>query len=342
MTVKAKTENKYFFRTAAGSFCLAAILLLISFCSLRFGSAHMTSKEFFNALVWTSGYETQSLILFSVRLPRIIAGLIGGIGLSVSGVLLQKVTNNHLASPNIIGVNSGAGFFVVLFLTFFPNQNTLLPFAAFAGALLATLIILALGRKADSSKSTVILAGIAVTALLNACISFLNLMDTDILSSYNAFSVGSISSVKISEMILPAIIIAFSFLFSVLFSGKTDLLCLGDPCAKSLGINTNALRFILVVCASASAAAAVSFAGLLGFVGLVVPHIARKLVGSSTRHMLVSCIFIGSSTVILADLAGRIIAAPSEIPVGITMAFIGAPFFLCLLLRKHRYGEVQK
>lgn len=342
MKNEAHIKNKYFFRTAAGNFCLAAMLLLVSVCALRFGSAEMTAEQFFSALIFKEGFETQSLILFSVRLPRIAAGLLSGIGFSVSGVLLQKVTDNYLASPNIIGVNAGAGFGVALFLSFFPQLTALLPLAAFGGAVITTLVIIALGQKNGSSKSTVILAGIAVTTLLNAAISFLNLLDSDVLASYNAFSVGSISGAEFKEMAAPAVIIALSLGVSLVLSRKTDLLCLGDPCAKSLGVNTAALRFVLIVCASASAAAAVSFAGLLGFVGLVVPHIARKLVGNSTKHMLVCSVFTGSATVILADLFGRTAAAPSEIPVGITMALIGAPFFLWLLLKRRKFGEVRE
>lgn len=333
-----KSKRKYFFSTAAGTICLAVLLGFICLAALRYGSADMNTKEFFSALFKLSGHETDSVILFSVRLPRIAAGILAGTGLSVSGVLLQSVTGNALASPNIIGVNAGAGFFVALFLTLFPALYYALPLAAFAGALLATIIIIAVSGSMGAAKSTVILAGIALTTLLNAGISFLNLLDTDVLSSYNSFSVGGLAGVEPEGLILPAIIIAIGLGPSLVFSQRIDLLCLGDN-AAGLGINTKALRFICILCASACAAAAVSFAGLLGFVGLVVPHISRRLAGSKTKSQLISSCFIGSATVVLADLFGRIIAAPSEIPVGIMMAFVGAPFFLILLF-KRRYEIV--
>ena len=328
------TEKRPFFRRASGIACLAGLLLLVMLAGVRFGSASMTWREFFSALFLREGFETQSLILYSVRLARATAGLLAGVGLSVSGVLLQSITDNGLASPNIIGVNTGAGFFVILTLSVFPAAAALLPIAAFAGAFLATLVILALAGGFGGAKSAVILAGIALTTLLSAGISFFTLLDADVLSSYNAFSVGGLAGVKYDALIFPAIIIAMSLALSLLFSHRIHLLCLGDASASELGVNVKELRLLCVVCASASAAAVVSFAGLLGFVGLVVPHIARRLVGNHTGYLLTASAFIGAILVILADLAGRVLAAPSEIPVGIMMAFIGAPFFMVLLLRR--------
>lgn len=328
------TGARPFFRRAGGILCLAGLLLLVMLAGVRFGSASMTWREFFAALFRREGFETQSLILYSVRLARATAGLLAGVGLSVSGVLLQSVTDNGLASPNIIGVNAGAGFFVILTLSVFPTAAGALPLAAFAGAFLATLVILALAGGFGSSKSAVILAGIALTTLLSAGISFFTLLDADVLSSYNAFSVGGLAGVKYDALILPAVIIAVSLALSLLFSHRIHLLCLGDASAAALGVNVKGLRLLCVVCASASAAAVVSFAGLLGFVGLVVPHIARRLVGNHTGYLLTVSAFVGAILVILADLAGRVLAAPSEIPVGIMMAFIGAPFFMGLLMRR--------
>lgn len=332
---KTHTEkSKYFFRSAAGALCLAALLVLSFFVSLRFGSSGMTSSEFFYGLVRKEGFETQSLILYSVRLPRVLAGIVAGAGLSVSGILLQSITDNALASPNIIGVNSGAGFAVAITLTFFPLASASLPFTAFAGAFSATIIIILISGKLRNAKSSLILAGIALTALLNAGISFLNLLDSNALSSYNAFSVGGLAGVRSDSLIIPAVIIALSFTVSLIFSRRINTLCLGDNTACALGTNVKMLRFICMVCASASAAAAVSFAGLLGFVGLVVPHIARRLVGNDIKAVLPSGTIIGASLILIADLAGRVIASPGEIPVGIMMAFVGAPFFLVLLIKR--------
>lgn len=313
---------------------MALLLLFVILLALRLGSTRLTWAAFGNGLMRMPGYETQTIIVYSLRLPRVLAGLLAGMGLSVSGVLLQSVTGNALASPNIIGVNAGAGFLVILFLCFFPTAVFALPFAAFLGAFLTTLLIVAIANRIDSSKTGVILAGIAFTAVLNAGISFVSLLDTDVLAAYNDFSIGGLAGVRLEQLYIPAGIICLSLLTVLVLSRRIHLLCLGDSMAASLGVRVRALRMLCLICASASAAAVVSFAGLLGFVGLVVPHIARKLVGTATKPLLVASSLAGSTLVIAGDLLGRVLFAPSELPVGIMMALVGAPFFFVLLLRK--------
>lgn len=315
---------------------LTGVLILSLVLSLRFGSSEMGWAAFWGGLFRREGYEAHTLILYALRLPRLLQGVLAGTGLSVSGVLLQSVTGNDLASPSIIGVNAGAGFVVILVLSCFPAAAAGLPLAAFAGAFGATLLIMAVASRVDASQSTVILSGIAVQALLSAGISFFSLLDTDVLVSYSAFSVGGLSNTDISLLWLPGGIILAVLFISLAFSGRIQLLCLGDSMALSLGVRVKGVRMLCLVCASASAAAVVSFAGLLGFVGLVVPHIARKLCGARTGPLLACSALTGSSLVLLADLTGRVAFAPSELPVGIVMAFIGAPFFFFLLLRRRR------
>lgn len=282
--------------------------------------------------------ETARIIFFNLRLPRVLAAALAGVGLSVSGVLLQSVTGNALAAPNIIGVNSGAGFCCIVMLSFFPGAVVFLPLGAFIGAFLTTLLIVAISGKINAFRGTVILAGIAITAVLNAGISLLSLLDNDVLGAYNAFSVGGVAGVETKELLIPALIIIASLAISLILSRRIHMLCLGDALAASLGVRVRALRTVCLICASAAAAAVVSFAGLLGFVGLVVPHISRKIAGESTLSLLLTSSFIGAILVILADLFGRVILAPTEIPVGVIMALIGAPFFFMLLLQR-RNGD---
>ncbi|MBQ4353993.1 MAG: iron ABC transporter permease [Clostridia bacterium] len=319
---------------------LVLALLVTAFLAVRYGSAELDWQTFFASLAKEESVRTESVILYSVRIPRLLAGLLAGAGLAVSGVLLQAVTDNPLAAPNIIGVNAGAGFGVVLCLSFLETQSALrhilLPAAAFLGAFLTTLLITALAGK--RSRSSLILAGVAVTALLNAGISAFTYADTDLLALYNAFSVGGLGGVKPEQLLLPGAMIALCFLCAMLFSRQIDLFCLGDSGAAALGVPVGTVRLTAVLCASASAAAAVSFAGLLGFVGLIVPHIARRLVGYRSAHLLPASAVLGAAVTVLADLGGRVLAAPTEIPVGIMMAFAGAPFFLILLLRQRNGG----
>ena len=312
---------------------LAGLLLLSCALSLRYGSSGMGLKEAISALLGQEGYQTQTLIMYVIRVPRTLGALLAGIGLSVSGVLLQTVTGNDLAAPNIIGVNAGAGFAVIMILYFLPMSYELLPFAAFAGAFATTMVIVAASSRTGRDKTSIILAGIAFTAVLNAAISLLSMLDTDVLSSYNAFSIGGLSGVKTEALAVPAVLIVISLICSLMLSRQLGLLALGDSMAVSLGVNVRRLRLVALLLASPSAAAVVSFAGLLGFVGLVVPHIARRIT-TGVRSVLITSALCGAILVVLADLVGRIIAAPSELPVGIVMSMIGAPFFFVLLLKR--------
>ena len=333
-----KTHRTMFFRRLPGMLLLLSLLIFSALLSLRIGSAAMDWSTFWRALLGRPGAETETVILFHLRLPRTAAAVLAGTGLSLSGVLLQGVTGNDLAGPNIIGVNAGAGFVVICLLYFLPSSFLWIPLGAFAGAFSATLLIVSIASKVGRSKSTVVLAGIAVTALLNAGISFIALLEPDLLSTYNAFSVGGLSGVTLQELALPGLMIGACLLCALILSPRINTLCLGDSIASSLGIRVKPLRVVCLILASACAAGAVSFAGLLGFVGLVVPHIARRLTGPSIAHQLITSVLCGSILVTIADLAGRVLFAPSEIPVGIVMALIGAPFFFWLLIRRRYHA----
>ena len=340
--MKKKTDLYRFFRRPTGLITLCLISVFISLFALRFGSADMTWGEFFRAIFRVGADGANSVIIYAVRLPRILAGILSGVGLSLAGVILQSVTDNSLASPNVIGVNAGAGFGVIICLAFLHGVDgiikmSLIPLCAFIGAFLSCVTVVFISSKAGGSRSAIVLSGVAVTALLNAFISMVTLADTDILTAYNSFSVGGFSGVTYGEMIIPALVIFISLTVTVMLSKNMELLCLGSDAAALLGVNVRMLRTLMIVCATASAASVVSFAGLLGFVGLIVPHIARGLVGNRMSHLIFTSVIIGSSVTVLADLIGRVAIAPSEIPVGIMMSIVGAPFFIFLLFK--RKGE---
>lgn len=339
MNRKNERSEKSFFRTPVGIGLLFAILVISALLAWFFGSVKMSVGEFFSALLRAEGSEQNAVILYSVRLPRILGCILSGIGLAVSGVLLQTVTDNQLASPSLIGVNQGAGFSVALLLTLAPSLYRLLPLAAFVGAVAVTLLILAISRALGNTRTSFVLSGIAIGALFSAFISFLNLLDEDTLVSYNAFSVGSCADLTYADLLFPAIMIFVGGALALLFSSRINALMLGDLTASSLGIRVRTIRMIAVLCSSACAAAVVSFAGLLGFVGLVVPNLARRIVGNNTKYLLLSSSLMGAILVLMADLLGRVLASPSEIPVGIMMACVGAPFFLAVLLQKGRRGD---
>ena len=315
---------------------LLIILLITITISLFCGSSKLTIRDCLEGL-FTNNQNTNAIIMKNIRLPRIVSALIAGVGLSASGIILQSITDNNLASPNIIGVNSGAGLFTIVFIFFCPTLFIVTPFIAFIGAFLTTLIILLISNKINSSHSTIILAGIAITTLFNGIISLITLIDNDILSMYKYFSIGGLNGITFKQLIIPIILIIITLIISILFSKKIEISSLGDELSRSLGVNPIIIKIITMLCASCLAAAVVSFAGLLGFVGLIVPHISRKVIRGNLKQNLIGAVIIGSILVLVADTLGRCIIYPTEIPVGIVMSFIGCPFFLYLLLRRKKY-----
>lgn len=328
MNMNKKKSMRYFLYASA----LFLLMLFLSVLSLRFGSVRFSVKEFASALARKQGYENLTAILYYFRLPRLMAAVIAGAGLSVSGLLLQNLTGNALAGPNIIGVNAGAGFFVIAGMYFMEKSFYLTPAFAFAGAFLATVFILLISLRARHMKSSIVLAGVAVSSLLSAGISLLSLLDTDILALYNDFAVGGIADVKAEKLYIPSAVIALGIIAAVILSSDVDALTLGDSIARSMGVHAGRTRFVAAIIASACAGAVVSFAGLLGFVGLMVPHIAKRLFTGRTRPAILFSTLLGACLVLASDLAGRCLFRGTEIPVGIIMAAIGVPFFLWLII----------
>ena len=230
-------------------FILLPLLMLTMAAGLCFGSAPLSFSEL------AAGEGTARTILLGIRLPRVLAGFLAGVGLSAAGVLLQIVTANELASPNLIGINSGAGLAVILLLTLAPKAGGWLPVGAFCGALGAALLILTAGNTVGSSRSGILLMGIAITTIFNAAISFLTLLDEGVLAQYNHFTVGSLRGLHMQELLVPGIIIFFGFCGALALSGRLSVLSLGDAAASALGVRVKALRLAALGCAAACAAA---------------------------------------------------------------------------------------
>lgn len=309
-------------------------LILTVGAAFRLGSVPLSIAQLLEGLAGRDA--TASIILKGIRLPRILAAGLAGMALACAGTILQCVTGNDLCAPNIIGINSGAGFAVILLLCAAPSMWRLLPAAAFVGALCATGFVMGFAFYGGnrSAGTTIVLAGVAVSSILSAGISFLSLRFPDVLTSYTAFSVGGFAGISPDELTVPAIFILLSLVITQFITPGLNTLCLGDEIAASLGVRVKALRILALVLASALCASAVSFAGLLGFVGLIVPHIVRRICGNDIRFNLSLSALFGSILVILSDTIGRTAFAPSELPAGIIMSLLGAPFFLYLLIRQ--------
>ena len=308
---------------------IAALLIIFS-VSLLVGSIPLNIPD-----LLTAG-SVSNIVFFSIRLPRVFAALLSGLAFSVSGLLIQRATGNGLSSPNIIGVNSGAGASVLLFLSLAPDMFAILPLVAFVGAIISVSIVFLISSltKRVSSSVSLILSGVAVNALFNAVISTISSLDPETMASYSAFSIGGFSGIYSSMLRVPALLIIISIALSFLLSDRMDVISLGDEIASSMGYRPLGIRILLIAIASLHAASAVTFSGLLGFVGLVTPHAASFLTSGNSRRTLILSSLIGPSLVMLSDLAGRTIISPSELPAGVFMAIIGVPFFIFLLLRR--------
>lgn len=329
-------ENKFSFKIF---FTVITILFIVSFLvSLLLGA---TELNFGDALSGFINPETQNAsyrILAFIRLPRTIAAILSGCALATAGVIIQAVLNNPMAAPNIIGVNSGAGLSAVIMISFFPTTVFYLPFAAFFGAVAACFLIYIISSKSGADKVTVTLVGIAVSSILNAAVSMIKTLIPDSIYDADMFLIGSLSGVNY-KILLPASILIISACFiSILLWQRLNIITLGDETATSLGINLKRNKMWLLVLASILAGAAVSFAGLLGFVGLLVPHIARKFCGTNHKKLLPASMICGAILVMLCDTLGRTVAAPYEISVGILLSFIGGPFFVSLIILKRKGG----
>jgi len=312
------------------------ISILSFFISMSNGAVKISFKEIADVL-FTESSSVNYQIIWNVRLPRTITAALVGTCLALSGAILQGIMRNPLAGPNIIGVSSGAGLMTLIVIILFPNYYYLAPVGSFTGALLSTLFIYFLAWRDGAAPTKLILAGVAVSSLLSAGNNIIMTFYPDKVSGVIGFMVGGLSSVnwKHVYMIWPYALTGIVLL--MLLPNKLNILMLGDESAVGLGLNVEKTRFIFIIISSLLAGAAVSVAGLLGFVGLIVPHMTRLFIGSDYRYLMPATIFTGSATVLLCDTLARVLFAPVEIPVGIIMSALGAPFFLFLLRRKGEY-----
>ena len=311
----------------------AFLAVLGAFLSLTKGSSMITMSQIVELLL-NPGTDPQSQIIWNIRMPRTIVGALVGINLSLSGAILQAIMRNPLADPHIIGISSGAGLAGVVIMILFPALEYLITPVAFVGAMLAAICIYILAWKNGIKPVRIILAGVAVSAFLSAGISGLMIFYSDRVHGALMWMVGGLAarSWPHVSIILPYAIIGL--VLALASASYLNILQLGDEMARGLGVNVEVTRIVMTAIAALLAASAVSVVGLLGFVGLVVPHAARLLIGSDYRFLLPAAALLGVAIVTLSDTFARVIFAPIELPVGIIMAFLGAPFFLFLLRRE--------
>jgi len=308
------------------------LCLAVSVCSLCLGTVTFYPTEVVDALLQKGDKVTVNILRYA-RLPRTAACLIAGAALSVSGAVLQNVLANKLASPSIIGVNAGAGLGVTICCACGILSGWAVSASAFLGSLAAVMIISIFSGRTGASRTTVILGGVALNSILNAFSESITVLNPDVALLTTEFRVGGFSAVSTARLLPASALIAAAILLLFTLLNELDVLALGDENAQSLGLRAQKYRILFLVLAALLAGSAVSFAGLLGFVGLIVPHFTRKLIGNESRQLLPLSAVAGAGFVTLSDLAARMIFLPYELPVGILMAVIGGPAFVWLLLR---------
>ena len=312
---------------------LLILLAILCLLSIAVGSAGYSILEILDA-VFREEKSPIKTIVVNLRLPRVILAILIGASLAAAGALLQSVMRNPLADPGTIGVSAGAGTAATTILLLFPNLTASVPLFAFGGAALACVLIYTMAWKEGVDPTRIILSGVAINSVLGAYNSLLQLMNSDSLEGVLAFMNGSLSGRSWYQVRLLAVYAAVGLVLAFLCIKSANALQLGDEMAKSLGVKVNGSRVLLSGVAAFLAASTVSVAGMIGFVGLVVPHIARILVGSDYKAMLPTSVVLGAVVLLAADTVGRTIVPGMEIPVGIVMAVCGGPFFLYLLRKK--------
>ena len=302
-------------------FCISAFI-----CSLLIGSVQLDFSSLFDGV-------SKKIFLY-VRLPRTLACMVAGAGLAVSGAMTQAVLANRLASPSLIGVNAGAGLAVTVCTAFSILGGWQISLFSFLGAFGAVMLITSGAQKWSASRGTLILAGVALNSFLNAISSAIVTLIPEAGVLSNDFKIGDFSAVTYGKITPAAIITLAALAFSFSLSNMLDVMTLGEENAAGLGVNIKAARTLFLVLAALLAGSAVSIAGLLSFVGLIVPHAVRRMGATPCKYLLPLSALFGAGFVTLCDLIARTAFSPYEIPVGIIMAFIGAPFFIVLLIKR--------
>lgn len=313
---------------------LAPLLLIAgTVFGLTTGSVPIPLRDIFDILLGGPHSEFKT-ILMDVRLPRVLVGVLVGACLAASGALLQGIMRNPLADPGIIGVSAGGGLAAVVTLVLLPQLSYLLPPAAFAGSLVAALLIYTLSWDNGASPVKIVLAGVAVSALLGAIMNGIMVVHSDRIQAVIPWLAGGLNGRSWHHLsfMLPYALAGLALTVPAI--KPANVLLLGDKTAKLLGQRVELQRLLLLALAALLAGTAVSVAGLVGFVGLVVPHAVRLLIGDDYRYLMPVSIASGGALVVTADTVARTWFDPAELPVGILLACIGAPFFLYLLRKR--------
>ncbi|MBK8944965.1 MAG: iron ABC transporter permease [Ignavibacteriae bacterium] len=314
----------------------AFLTILIGIISLTIGTVEISFWETINTLLGNSAHEKFNQIIFQIRLPRILFAILVGGGLSITGTVFQAILMNPLAEPYILGISSGGTFGAILAiligLTFLGTQ-----IFAFLGALTVMFLVFFLGKRfGEINGNILLLSGVMIGAFFSAAILLLVIFLDSSLRTAVFWMIGSLSFANSENLIFVAIIVLIISVFLSINSNKYNILALGDESAKSLGINSSREKKIAYFASSILIGIVVSVSGIIGFVGLTIPHLCRLIWGNDNRKIVPISFFVGAIYLTIADTIARIAVSPAELPVGSVTAIIGAPIFIFLLRRTTR------
>ena len=322
------------------------MMLVIALVAIASGSSGMTLGEVINTILG-NGTAKSRVVVFNLRLPRIVTAIVAGIGLAAVGCVMQSILRNPLASSSTLGVSQGAAFgaaFAIIALDSGMQSQTLdgvaisnpytTSICAFVGSMLSTLVVLGLSRIKKITPQTMILSGVALSSLFSGGTTLLQYFADDVKVAAVVFwTFGSLGSTSWREIIIMSVVVGAALVFFLLNRWNYNALQSGESTAKGLGVNTDRLLLVSMVVCSATASVIVSYIGIINFIGLIAPHLMRRVVGSDYRYLLPASALMGSVLLLLSDTVARLIVQPVVLPIGAITSFLGAPLFLYLIFK---------
>lgn len=306
-------------------------------------------NHFFTDFYTKNWNDSLEIIIMEVRLPRVLLAFVTGASMSMIGVLMQTLTKNNLAEPFILGISSGASAgavsVIILSTVFTLFSKISVSQGAFIGALLSTFIVFSMTIfRYSSLRTNLILVGVGVSSFFAALTNFIIYSSTNNSQVITAmfWMSGSLSSATKDILLKPYLLSLIILFINILIANELDIFLLGENTARSLGVNTKFMKIYVIICSTLLVSSIVSLTGIIGFVGLIIPHISRKIIGHKHKNLIIFSYFLGGVFLVLADTFARTIFAPEEIPIGIVTAFIGAPTFLFIIKKEYLRGESSK
>ena len=311
------------------------VLCFTILISLRIGSIDISFKELIEGM-FLNRQSNNFLIIRDLRMPRVLSAVLIGGNLAVAGALLQTTMKNPLADPGIIGISSGASLGAIAVMVIFTDLIKYKIIIAFIGGIIAACLVYLIGEDKGFSPVRIILAGVCVNPILNALSSMVTVFNSAGVSSIQTWLLGSLVNVTWNDFKILALYTIVGIALCLLVIKSCDLMGLGDKTAQSLGLNVNRVRVMITFVAVFLTSISTGVGGVISFVGLVIPHICRFLIGSSHKFLIPFSYFMGGFLLLVADTVSRNIFRPYEIPVGLTMCLVGGPFFIYILRRSKR------